>query len=81
MTRAPYAPFVGFLLKHLAVGTIGGLLLGTLLLVSDAAGLRTLIFASQDRMLFIALLFFGLWITFGSLAMAVGIMQLGEERD
>ncbi|SUS06690.1 conserved hypothetical protein [uncultured Defluviicoccus sp.] len=80
-TPSPYAPFVSFLLKHLAVGTAGGLLLGALLLAMDVAGLRTMILASPDRGLFLALLFFGLWITFGSLAMAVGIMQLGEERD
>lgn len=79
--QSPYAPFVTFLLKHLAVGTVGGLLLGVLLLAMDVAGLRTLILASPDRALFLVLLFFGLWITFGSLAMAVGIMQLGEERD
>lgn len=79
--QSPYAPFVSFLLKHLAVGSAGGLLLGVLLLLMDVAGLRTLILASPDRALFLVLLFFGLWVTFGSLAMAVGIMQLGEERD
>jgi hypothetical protein len=31
--------------------------------------------------LFLLLLFFGLFVTFGSLGMAVGVMQLGEERD
>jgi hypothetical protein len=79
--QSPYAPFVSFLLKHLAVGTAGGLVLGVLLLAMDVAGLRTLILASPDWALFLVLLFFGLWVTFGSLAMAVGIMQLGEERD
>ncbi len=39
-TPSPYAPFVSFLLKHLAVGTAGGLLLGALLLALAAARLR-----------------------------------------
>ncbi|MBL8668495.1 MAG: hypothetical protein JNM48_13645, partial [Rhodospirillales bacterium] len=44
-------------------------------------GIGSLIAASPDRGLFLVLLFFGLFITFGSIGMAVGIMQLGEERD
>lgn len=73
--------FLGFLLRHLAAGSIGGFVLGALLLWQDVAGLRTMILASPDRGLVLFMLFFGLWITFGSLAMAIGIMQLGEERD
>lgn len=79
--HASERPFVLFLLKHLAFGSIGALVLGGLLLWRDVAGLQTLIFASPDRNLFLILLFFGLWITFGSIGMAVGVMQLGEERD
>lgn len=70
-----------FLLQHLAYGSVGGLVFGALLLAFDVAGLRTMIAASADRPLFLLLLFFGLFITFGSLGMAVGIMQLGEEHD
>lgn len=70
-----------FLLKHLLCGTIGGILFAGLLLWFDVAGLATLIFASPDKVLFLAMLFFGMFITFGSIAMAVGVMQLGEERD
>lgn len=73
--------FLRFLLKHLAAGSIGGFLLGVLLLWQDVAGLKTMIFASPDRGLVLFMLFFGLWVTFGSLAMAIGVMQLGEERD
>lgn len=63
------------------MGSVAGFFLGGLLLWSDIANLGTLIFASPDRNLFLLLLFFGLWITFGSIAMAVGVMQLGKERD
>ena len=73
--------FIGFLLKHLAVGSLGGLLFGALILWRDIAGLKTLIGQSSDGPLFLVLLFFGLFITFGSIGMAVGVMQLGEERD
>ena len=73
--------FIGFLLKHMAYGTTGGFVFGALLLWQDVAGIATLIFASPERDLFLLLLFFGLFITFGSIGMAVGVMQLGEERD
>ncbi|MFO1119916.1 MAG: hypothetical protein U1E38_07410, partial [Rhodospirillales bacterium] len=71
----------GFLLRHCLIGCAGGLVLGSLLLWQDVGGIGTMIFASPDRELFLVLLFFGLFITFGSLGMAAGIMQLGEERD
>jgi hypothetical protein len=74
-------PFLTFLLRHLLAGSVGGFVLGSLLLWQDVAGLRTMILASPDRELFLVLLFFGLFVTFGSIGMAVGIMQLGEERD
>lgn len=76
-----HRPAIDFLLKHLMYGTIGGMTLGILILAFDFAGLATMIFASPEKYLFLAILFFGLWITFGSIAMAVGIMNLGEEQD
>ena len=72
---------VGFLLRHCAFGTLGGFLFGALFLYFDIFGLGSMIFASPDRNLFLLMLFFGLFITFGSLGMGVGIMGLGEERD
>lgn len=76
-----YRPGISFLLKHLLYGTICGFTLGFLILWFDFAGLATMIFASPEKYVFLLMLFFGLWITFGSIAMAVGIMGLGEERD
>lgn len=72
--------FLRFLLMHLAYGSVGGFLFGALILWFDAR-LWTMIVASPDRLLYLLLLFFGLFVTFGSIGMAVGIMQLGEERD
>ncbi len=79
--HAHHRRFIGFLLRHCLFGCTGGLLLGVLLLWQDVGGIGSLIAASPDRGLFLVLLFFGLFITFGSIGMAVGIMQLGEERD
>jgi hypothetical protein len=73
--------FLGFLLMHLGYGSVGGLVFGALILWFDIAQLWTMIAASPDRPLYLLLLFFGLFITFGSIGMAVGVMQLGEERD
>ena len=82
MTAKPYyRDAIRFLLMHLFYGSVGGLVFGGLLLWFDVAGLATMIFASPEKHLFLLLLFFGLWITFGSIGMAVGIMGLGEERD
>jgi hypothetical protein len=78
----PYhRPAIAFLLKHLLYGTVAGVTLGALILWFDFAGLATMIFASSEKYLFLTMLFFGLWITFGGIGMAVGIMNLGEERD
>ncbi|MCW5700795.1 MAG: hypothetical protein KIT00_13250 [Rhodospirillales bacterium] len=72
---------IQFLLKHLLAGTIGGVLLGAMILWTDVAGLASMIFASSEKYLALTMLFFGLFITFGSIGMAVGVMGLGEERD
>lgn len=70
-----------FLMQHLLYGTIGGLLFGFLFLWLDIGGLRTLAMNSDDTGLIIGLLFFGLFVTFGSVGMGVGIMGLGEDKN
>lgn len=70
-----------FLGKHLAYGTFGGFLFGGLILATDLGGIRTLAFASDSTALYLILLFFGLFITFGSVGMGVGIMGLGEDKN
>ena len=47
----------------------------------DIAGLRTLAGQSEDGMIAILLLFFGLMVTFGAIAMAVGIMTMNGLID
>ncbi len=68
-----------FLLLHLAAGGAGALAFCALLLWSDFAGIGTLIANSSDGPLFAALLFFGLFVTFGSIAMGVGLMSLRRD--
>ncbi len=70
-----------FLLGHCAVGVTAGLAFCAALLFVDAAGLRTLIFASPDWGVWLFLLVGSMCGTFGSLAMAVAVMGLGDHRD
>ena len=72
---------VGFLIKHLLAGSAGGILLACLILWYDVAGLASMIFASPVNLVALCMLFFGLFVTFGSVGMAVAVMGLGEERD
>lgn len=72
---------VGFLIKHLLAGSAGGVLLACLVLWYDVAGLASMIFASPVNLVALWMLFFGLFVTFGSVGMAVAVMGLGEERD
>lgn len=72
---------LSFLLQHLLMGTIGGFLFGVLLLWQDIGNLRTLVMNSDNTLLYVGMLFFGLFITFGSVGMGVGIMSLGEDRN
>lgn len=66
-----------FLLKHLVSGIAGALTLGTGLLVLDVAKLGTLIANSPHAIEALVLLFLGLSVTFGSVAMGIGVMGLG----
>jgi hypothetical protein len=76
-----------FVARHLAMGLGAGALFGLVLLASDLAGLRSLAFSSEAPWLVIALLFFGLFITFGSVSLAANLMLLargeqeGSKRD
>ncbi len=70
-----------FLLQHLAGGVVGAIFFGVLLLALDIAHLRTLATESQDGWLTIVLLFFGLIVTFGSVAMAAGVMSLAQDDN
>ncbi len=68
-----------FLLRHLALGASGGFAFGAVLLGLDFANLFTLIRQSEEPFLWLLMLFFGLFVTFGSAGMGVGIMSLAED--
>lgn len=75
-------PFLRFVLRHLATGLAAGALFGAAILVSDLAGLRRLVFSSDSPWLALFLLFFGLFVTFGSVSLAANIMLLKRDgRD
>ncbi|WP_299616993.1 hypothetical protein [Pelagibius sp.] len=69
-----------FVARHLALGMGAGGLFGGALLASDLAGLRSLILSSDSPALALFLLFFGLFITFGSVSLAANLMLLSR-RD
>lgn len=71
-----------FVARHLATGLAAGALFGGAILATDFAGLRSLAFAGEAPWLVIALLFFGLFITFGSVSLAANLMLLEKgEQD
>lgn len=72
---------VMFLVRHLVSGAVGGLVLGGGLLVFDVAGLGTLIWRSEHWLVGTLLLFVGLMATFGSAAIGIAVMSLGEDRE
>ena len=75
-------PFLRFILRHLITGVGAGALFGAAILASDLAGLRQLVFSSESPWLALFLLFFGLFITFGSVSLAANIMLLKRDgRD
>jgi hypothetical protein len=72
---------LGFLLRHMLYGLAGGLCFGLLVLYFDIAHLRSLAMESKDGWLTILLFFFGLFITFGSVGMAAGVMGQGQDEN
>ncbi len=72
---------VRFLVRHAVVGIAAALVFSALLFFGDVGGLRRLANADESGWLYLALLFFGLAVTFGSAAMGFSVMGLGRERD
>lgn len=71
---------LGFLLVHALAGVGGAIAFAACLIGFDVGGLRGLIFEGADGPLALALLVGGLSVTFGGVAMAVGVMALAEDR-
>lgn len=76
MSRSAEQSFLSFVARHLAMGLGAGALFGIAILASDLAGFRRLAFSSDSPWLVIFMLFFGLFITFGSVSVAANIMLL-----
>jgi len=74
-------PLVKLILGHVVVGTLAGWTLLAGLLASDVAGLRSLIQASPDGALAIAMLALFFAVTFGSAASGAAIISLGRDSD
>lgn len=68
-----------FLLKHLLSGVAGAVVLATGLLLFDVANLATLMGSSDHGIIAGVMLYAGLIVTFGSVAMGIGVMTLNED--
>ncbi|HEY0836649.1 MAG TPA: hypothetical protein VGE72_22250 [Azospirillum sp.] len=84
MTHKPHPyhrPALLFLGKHLAAGVIAGVVFCSAMLWFDVGGLGTLLLGSDSMAVGLYLLFGSVCITFGSVAMGVGVMSLGDHAD
>ena len=72
-------PLVGFLVRHALLGIAVGWGIALAFLWLDVGLLGTLIAEAEQPWLPLLLLFFGLGVTFGSVAMGSAIMLLGHE--
>lgn len=74
---------IWFLAQHCAAGVIAGLVFCGAIIATDVANMRTLLFGGDGFGLTVGLylLVGSMCGTFGSVAMAVGIMRLGDHRD
>lgn len=80
MTAKEREPLV-FLARHLCYGLAAGATFGGLVLATDLGHIRTMALDSAHPALVLILMFFGLFVTFGSVAMGVGIMGLGGDDE
>jgi len=74
-------PLLRLLAINLAIGVSVAVLMLVGLLLLNPLNLRHLIFADRDAAAALALLLFGLLITFGSAAMGTAVMTLGAPRQ
>ncbi len=72
---------IRFLLHHLLGGIAGAVVFGVCILYFDVGGIMSMARTDPQGWLFVAILFFGLFITCGSVAMGIGIMSLSRGSD
>lgn len=72
-----------FLGQHLLYGLAAGATFGAMVLATDLGHIWTLATESSHGIIVLILFFFGLFVTFGSVGMGVGVMSLArdDERD
>lgn len=70
-----------FLGTHLLYGLAAGFTFGIMVLATNMGNIWTLARQSNHTVIVLALFFFGLLITFGSVGMGVGIMSLARDED
>lgn len=70
-----------FLATHLLYGLAAGTTFGAAILATNMGNIWTLAKQSNHTVLVLALFFFGLLITFGSVGMGVGIMSLARDDE
>ncbi|MGB0697249.1 MAG: hypothetical protein ACPGOY_16470 [Rhodospirillaceae bacterium] len=73
-------PLIRFMFLHLLTGVIGAALFTFLILFFDIGSIGSMVFNSEDGILFSVLLFFGLFVTFGGVAMGIGVMSMAEDK-
>jgi len=73
-------PMLRFLVSHLLVGTLAAAVVVAALFWTDPFGLASLTSRDSGGGVAFGLLAFGVWVTFGSLALGAGIMGLGRTR-
>ena len=72
---------VRFIWSHLLAGCLAGVVAAVTMVATNVGSLRDLMFNVDGGWLAFALLTLGFAITFGSAAMARGIMTIGEQDD
>lgn len=70
-----------FLGVHLIYGLAAGVTFGVAVLLTNLGNLRTLALESAHPTMVLALFFFGLFVTFGSVGMGVGIMSMASDDE
>lgn len=70
-----------FVAMHSLCGLAAGLTFGLAVLYTNLGNLRTLALESTSPIMVLGLFFFGLFVTFGSVGMGVGIMALARDEE
>lgn len=74
-------PLMRLLAIHWLIGLVATIIIFVGLIVTNAAGLQDLIMGSDEPLVPLALLFFGLLITICSVAMGMAIMMVPKDDD